>query len=109
MIKTNVCFDWANFISDSASSFPLVIICLIVVFVHKLLLAKVLVVWPNQYRSEGMMYVRLGRGALGGEPTATDKSFDTDPMKINAGAEVISRSITPQEEVSNGFSSVRQR
>ena len=73
------------------------------------IVVAVLVVWPSQYRSGGMMYVLLGCGALGGDPTANDESFNSDPMKINAGAEIFSRSIASQEEVSNGFSSVRPR
>lgn len=48
----------------------------------------VLVVWPNQYRSEGMMYVRLGRGALGADPTT--KSNNAVSMQESRTAEVIS-------------------
>lgn len=48
----------------------------------------VLVVWPNHYRSEGMMYVRLGRGALGGDPTA--KSNHSVSMQESRTAEVVS-------------------
>ncbi|SMP51641.1 Uncharacterized protein involved in exopolysaccharide biosynthesis [Neorhodopirellula lusitana] len=47
-----------------------------------------LVVWPNQYRSEGMMYVRLGRNALGSDPTS--KSSNSVSMQESRTAEVAS-------------------
>jgi uncharacterized protein involved in exopolysaccharide biosynthesis len=47
-----------------------------------------LVVWPNQYRSEGMMYVRLGRGAVGGDPTT--KTTNSVSMQESRTAEVVS-------------------
>nr|WP_322975125.1 exopolysaccharide biosynthesis protein [Aporhodopirellula aestuarii] len=47
-----------------------------------------LIVWPNQYRSEGMMYVRLGRGAMGGDPTA--KPTGSVSMQESRTAEVVS-------------------
>lgn len=51
-------------------------------------IVALLVVWPNQYRSEGMMYVRLGRGALGGDPTA--KTNSAVSMQESRTAEVVS-------------------
>lgn len=47
-----------------------------------------LIVWPNQYRSEGMMYVRLGRGAMGGDPTT--KTTNSVSMQESRTAEVVS-------------------
>lgn len=47
-----------------------------------------LVVWPNQYRSEGMMYVRLGRNAMGSDPTV--KSSSSVSMQESRTAEVVS-------------------
>jgi len=47
-----------------------------------------LIVWPNQYRSEGMMYVRLGRGAMGGDPTT--KTTNSISMQESRTAEVVS-------------------
>ncbi|TWT92541.1 GumC family protein [Neorhodopirellula pilleata] len=49
---------------------------------------SILVIWPNHYRSEGMMYVRLGRGALGGDPTA--KTNNSVSMQESRTAEVVS-------------------
>ncbi|MEM6980676.1 MAG: exopolysaccharide biosynthesis protein, partial [Planctomycetota bacterium] len=47
-----------------------------------------LLVWPNQYRSEGMMYVRLGRGALAVDPTT--KANTAVSMQESRTAEVVS-------------------
>ncbi|MEP2306991.1 GumC family protein, partial [Rhodopirellula bahusiensis] len=47
-----------------------------------------LVVWPNQYRSEGLMYVRLGRGALAVDPTT--KATQSVSMQESRTAEVVS-------------------
>lgn len=47
-----------------------------------------LVILPNEYRSEGMMYVRLGRGALGSDPTA--KTNSSVSMQESRTAEVVS-------------------
>lgn len=47
-----------------------------------------LIVWPNQYRSEGLMYVRLGRGAMGGDPTT--KTANSVSMQESRTAEVVS-------------------
>lgn len=51
-------------------------------------IVALLVVWPNQYRSEGMMYVRLGRNAMGSDPTA--KSSSSVSMQESRTAEVVS-------------------
>jgi uncharacterized protein involved in exopolysaccharide biosynthesis len=48
----------------------------------------ILVVWPNQYRSEGLMYVRLGRGALAVDPTT--KTNQSVSMQESRTAEVVS-------------------
>lgn len=47
-----------------------------------------LIVWPNQYRSEGLMYVRLGRGALAVDPTT--KATQSVSMQESRTAEVVS-------------------
>jgi uncharacterized protein involved in exopolysaccharide biosynthesis len=50
---------------------PSVILTTIVV---STLCVTVLCLWPNRYGSDGLLFVRLGRGALAADPTATDKS-----------------------------------
>ena len=47
-----------------------------------------LIVWPNKYGSDGMMYVRLGRGALSVDPT-TQNTTGVSLMESRS-AEVIS-------------------
>ncbi len=47
-----------------------------------------LIVWPNQYVSEGLMYVRLGRGAIGTDPTS--KTSSPVSMQESRTAEVVS-------------------
>nr|WP_306796971.1 exopolysaccharide biosynthesis protein [Rhodopirellula sp. JC740] len=62
-----------------------------IVFTTLLVTAAVvalLVVWPNQYRSEGLMYVRLGRGALAVDPTT--KATQSVSMQESRTAEVVS-------------------
>ena len=51
-------------------------------------IVALLVVWPNHYRSEGMLYVRLGRNALGSDPTS--KSSNSVSMQESRTAEVAS-------------------
>lgn len=51
-------------------------------------IVAILIIWPNQYRSDGMMYVRLGRNAMGSDPTA--KSSNSVSMQESRTAEVIS-------------------
>ncbi|KLU04384.1 hypothetical protein RISK_003438 [Rhodopirellula islandica] len=53
-----------------------------------LAVVAVLIVWPNQYRSEGLMYVRLGRGALAVDPTT--KTTQSVSMQESRTAEVVS-------------------
>ena len=47
-----------------------------------------LIVWPNQYVSEGLMYVRLGRSATGNDPTT--KNSPPVSMQESRTAEVVS-------------------
>lgn len=53
-----------------------------------LAIMSLLIVWPNQYRSEGMMYVRLGRAATGADPMA--KTSNSVSMQESRTAEVVS-------------------
>lgn len=62
-------------------------IILITLVVTAAVLALV-IAWPNQYRSEGMMYVRLGRGALAVDPTT--KTSNSVSMQETRTAEVVS-------------------
>lgn len=48
----------------------------------------VLIVWPNSYTSGGLMYVRLGRGAIAVDPTANPSS--TVSMQESRTTEVVS-------------------
>jgi len=52
------------------------------------LVVGLLVVWPNRYSSEGLMYVRLGRGALAVDPTM--KTSQSVSLQESRTAEVIS-------------------
>ncbi|TWT94661.1 GumC family protein [Stieleria varia] len=47
-----------------------------------------LIAWPNRYGSDGMMYVRLGRGALTVDPTT--QSTEGVSMQENRSSEVMS-------------------
>ena len=53
-----------------------------------LLVTGLLLVWPNHYSSEGLMYVRLGRGALAVDPTT--KTSQAVSLQESRTAEVIS-------------------
>ncbi len=48
----------------------------------------VLIVWPNRYSSDGLMYVRLGRGAVSVDPTS--KASQTVSVQETRSAEVLS-------------------
>ncbi len=52
------------------------------------LLAAVLFVWPNRYASDGLMYVRLGRGAVSLDPTTLPSKAIS--LQESRSAEVVS-------------------
>lgn len=52
------------------------------------LVATVLMLWPNRYASEGMLFVRLGRGSVALDPTTTTSA--TVSMQESRIAEVAS-------------------
>ncbi|NND99026.1 MAG: exopolysaccharide biosynthesis protein [Pirellulaceae bacterium] len=56
--------------------------------VLSVLLAVLVMAWPNRYVSDGMMYVRLGRGALAVDPTA--QGAKTISLMESRQSEVIS-------------------
>ena len=58
-------------------------------FVVSGLLAAVVVIWPSQFESDGLMYVRLGRGALSVDPTASHSS-KTVSLMDSRKSEVVS-------------------
>jgi len=56
----------------------------ITAFLVTAVIVAMLMAWPNQYRSDGLMYVRLGRGALGIDPTASPtKSVSLQESRIS--------------------------
>jgi len=44
---------------------------ILVTLVVTAMIVALLIAWPNRYRSDGLMYVRLGRGAIGVDPTTS--------------------------------------
>lgn len=57
----------ADLIRSISRRLPSVILTTILVTA---LIAGVLIAWPNQYASDGLFYVRLGRAAVSADPTA---------------------------------------
>lgn len=53
-----------------------------------MIVTGVLIVWPNRYSSDGMMYVRLGRGALSVDPTTQNTNGVS--LQESRSAEVVS-------------------
>ena len=50
----------------------------------------ILVAWPNQYSSDGLMYVRLGRAALSVDPIAQNSGSDGVSVQETRSSEVLS-------------------
>jgi polysaccharide biosynthesis protein PslE len=57
----------ADLVRSVSHRIPSVILTTLVVTA---LIAGILVAWPNQYSSDGLFYVRLGRAAVSADPTA---------------------------------------
>ena len=64
---------------------PSIIFTTIVVFA---LGVAVLYLWPNRYGSDGLLFVRLGRGALTADPTASEKGAIS--LQESRSSEVVS-------------------
>ncbi len=61
--------------------------------------AGILVAWPNRYSSNGLMYVRLGRGAISVDPTS--QASQSVSLQESRSAEVISvREMLASREIS---------
>lgn len=50
----------------------------------------ILIIWPNHYSSDGLMYVRLGRAALSVDPTAQNSGSSGVSVQETRSAEVLS-------------------
>ncbi|MCA9138598.1 MAG: hypothetical protein KDB00_17625, partial [Planctomycetales bacterium] len=77
----------ADLIRGIFSRLPSVIFVTLVVTAIAL---GVLVVWPNHYSSDGLMYVRLGRGALSVDPTAQNSGSSGVSVQETRSSEVLS-------------------
>ena len=61
-------------------------------------LGFIVMMWPNRYASDGLLYVRLGRGAVSVDPTAAQSTntislMESRKSEVNSAAKMLDLSL----------------